>query len=112
MSRLFKEIRAERKRQDKKFGEQNHLINSEWWSPDFCKAKEKFFRKINKKEDFRFSWLTVLLEEVYEAFGETDPKKQREELIQVAAVAVAIIECLDRREAKINDEKKSQTAGA
>jgi hypothetical protein len=37
------------------------------------------------------------MEEVYEAFSETDTAKQREEMIQVAAAAVQIIKCLDRR---------------
>jgi hypothetical protein len=37
------------------------------------------------------------LEEVCETFLETEPEKQREEMIQVAAVAVQIIEYLDRR---------------
>jgi hypothetical protein len=42
------------------------------------------------------NWANILLEEVYEAFAETDPEKQREEMIQVAAVAVQIIEFLDK----------------
>jgi hypothetical protein len=37
------------------------------------------------------------MEEVCEAFAETEPEKQREEMVQVAAVAVQIIECLDRQ---------------
>jgi NTP pyrophosphatase (non-canonical NTP hydrolase) len=43
------------------------------------------------------AWHTILLEEVYEAFSETNPAKQREEMVQVAAVAVQIIEYLDRK---------------
>jgi SpoVK/Ycf46/Vps4 family AAA+-type ATPase len=43
------------------------------------------------------SWSNILMEEVYEAFAETGPEKQREELVQVAAVAVEIIEYLDRK---------------
>jgi hypothetical protein len=42
-------------------------------------------------------WFYILDEEICEAFSETDPKKQREEMVQVAAVAVAIIDYLDRR---------------
>lgn len=38
----------------------------------------------------------VLLEEVFEALAETDPARIREELIQVAAVAVKAVETLDR----------------
>ncbi|MDR0731531.1 MAG: hypothetical protein LBF63_07675 [Treponema sp.] len=42
-------------------------------------------------------WSNILMEEVCEAFAETEPEKQREEMVQVAAVAVQIIECLDRQ---------------
>lgn len=38
----------------------------------------------------------VLIEEVYEAFAESDPVKLRAELIQVAAVATKIVEQIDR----------------
>lgn len=100
MELIFEEIKAERKWQDEKFGEQNYSMNTRFFDCGFCKTKEKFYKEINKKEDFRFSWITVLLEEVYEAFSVKKPEKQREEMIQVAAVAVAIIECLDRKLAK------------
>ena len=39
----------------------------------------------------------VLLEEVSEALAEDDPARLREELLQVAGVAVLWIEALDRR---------------
>jgi len=45
-------------------------------------------------------WFHVLWEEVEEAFAEKDPKRLREELVQVAAVAVCWIEALDRRVSK------------
>jgi hypothetical protein len=41
-------------------------------------------------------WFDILLEEICEAFCEEKPEKQRKEMIQVAAVAVCIIEYLDR----------------
>lgn len=44
------------------------------------------------------SWLDVLLEEVYEASAETAPEKLRTELVQVAAVAIAWIEDIDKRQ--------------
>jgi hypothetical protein len=93
---VFTEILKERNLQNDKFGEQNHLMNTKFFDCEFCKTKERFYKEINKKEDFRYSWLTILLEEVYEAFSVKTPKKQRAEMIQVAAVAIAIIECLDR----------------
>jgi hypothetical protein len=43
------------------------------------------------------NWFSILLAEFSEAFLETDPAKQREEMVQAAAVAVQIIEYLDRR---------------
>lgn len=41
----------------------------------------------------------ILLEEVGEALAESDPAALRTELVQVAAVAVAWVEAIDRREA-------------
>lgn len=69
---VLKMVREERKRQDAKWGEQNH-------DP--------------------FTWLTILMEEVGEASKdalETKLQGYREEMIQVAAVAVAAVESLDR----------------
>ena len=42
------------------------------------------------------SWFLILMEEVYEAFSETDPTKQRAEMIQVISVGVQIVEYLNR----------------
>jgi hypothetical protein len=100
VKKIFEEIKAERKRQDEKFGEQNYSLWNRFFDVGFCKTKEKFYREINKKEDFRFSWMSILLEEVYEAFSTKKIEKQRAEMIQVAAVAVAIIECIDRKTKK------------
>jgi len=78
---IYNEIFEERKRQDDKWGEQNH---------------------------HPYKWLSILMEEVGEASKavlECDFKgssrdytlnSYRMELVQVAAVAVAMIECLDR----------------
>ena len=44
------------------------------------------------------TWAMVLEEETLEALSESDPAKLREELLQVAAVAVAWIESLDREQ--------------
>lgn len=79
-SSVYNEIQDERKRQDEKWGEQNHE------PPD---------------------WLMILGEEVGEVnkaalethFGDIkDWSEYRKELIQVAAVAVSMIESLDRNE--------------
>lgn len=69
-------IRAERERQEAKWGEQNH-------------------------DDLK--WLAILTEEVGElaqAILEGNASGIKVERIQVAAVAVAWMECADRREQK------------
>jgi NTP pyrophosphatase (non-canonical NTP hydrolase) len=96
MDEIFKEIAKERDRQNKKFGEQNH---------------------------HPFKWLAILGEEVGEVnkavleanFLNHDPNdpnglcpkkltEYRKELIEVAAVAVSMIQSLDRNEfGKIKD---------
>ena len=80
MSSVLQEVKNERDRQDAKWGVQNHHP-VEWLSilgeefGEVCKAScEAHFKYEN---------------------GETW-KNYREELIQTAAVAVAMVECLDR----------------
>lgn len=48
----------------------------------------------------RVTWAHILIEEVAEAVGCLDEKAMRAELIQVAAVAVAWVQAIDRRAAK------------
>lgn len=43
------------------------------------------------------TWAHIFKEEVFEALAESDVEKLRAELIQVAAVAVAWVQALDRR---------------
>lgn len=72
MQHILDEIKAERQRQDAKWGEQNH-------SPT--------------------NWIPILGEEFGEACKailEKDLNNYREELIQIAAVAVSMIESLER----------------
>ena len=72
--RIAQEVVRERERQDEKWGEQNH---------------------------HPLKWITILGEEFGEACRgafENNPKNYREELIQVAAVAVAAVESLDREQ--------------
>ena len=103
IDRIFEEIRAERQRQDEKFGEQNHPMLGK------SRYTDKVFPGLGDLADTlvdyrmrcntnKYGWYDVLQEEICEAFSEAEPEKQREEMVQVAAVAVAIIECLDRRE--------------
>lgn len=94
MIKVLEEVFTERERQDRKWGEQNH---------------DPFF------------YLAILGEEVGEAnqaavdasnwrnkssakFNPLALQQYRQELIQVAAVAIAMIECLDRD--KWNNQKE------
>jgi hypothetical protein len=92
---IFAAIDRERKRQDEKWGEQNHeMLRCE--RADVIKESLKHFRLLNDHTQ-TYDWYTIIQEEIAEAFLETDPEKQREELVQVAAVAVKIIEYLNRK---------------
>lgn len=99
LEEVLQEVHAERTRQDKKWGQQNHPDGT---APDgVAKAKEvaDAARKVcdymaaNKK----LTWMHIFTEEVMEAFAETDELKLRTELIQSIAVGVAWVEAIDRR---------------
>jgi hypothetical protein len=85
MNYIFKEIKKERYRQNELWGEQNHS-SIEWLGilgeeyGEVCKAAtDMHFKKIYKDVDCP-----------------DELQEYREELVQVAAVAVQMIECLDR----------------
>ena len=94
---VLAEIANERLDQDIKWGEQNH--------PDgtYDTSTRKIARDAARQrcDDFARhgagTWEHILMEETMEAFAEPDPIKLRTELVQVAAVAVAWIEAIDRR---------------
>lgn len=95
---ILHEIEAERAAQDAEWGEQNHPDGT---GGDWGAAREMHRRKCGEAfERGAGTWRHILIEEVAEAFAETDPAKLRAELVQVAAVAAAWIEAIDRREAK------------
>lgn len=72
LTHAFIKIRKERQKQDEKWGEQNHGD---------------------------LYWLGILVEEVGELSKEIiEGRDCREELVQTAAVAVAWLECIQRRE--------------
>lgn len=92
---VLEEVSHERLRQDAKWGEQNHRNGTGGMvarrvATKFRKECERAF------EAGRGSWREILLEEVYEALAESTPEGLRSELIQVAAVAVAWVEKIDR----------------
>ena len=97
---ILKEVLAERGRQEQKWGVQNHSI----LHPETCYEPSVYkkmaeLHKIRceaRSKDGVLSWYDILMEEVYEVFAEETSENQREELIQVAAVAVQMVEYLDR----------------
>ena len=93
---IFEEIRKERQRQDEKWGKQNHPMLDVPLTLEAMLDNAKSYKALNDSR-INPNWFLILLEEVYEAFAEIEPEKQRAEMIQVAAVAVQIIEYLDRR---------------
>ncbi len=76
-------IRAERKRQDEKWGEQNHQDQK---------------------------WLTILLEEFGELAEAilNEPERGVEELVQIAAVSVAWLEAIERRPREAAEAAKKE----
>lgn len=90
--------------QDDKWGQQDHPIahrTSGWMNRG---EYTRLAMSWKRRNDFRvesdtLSWDGILLEEVFEALCETDTKAQEEELIQVAAVALQMVLCLQRKAA-------------
>lgn len=106
---LLDAVRNERIAQLRKWGEQHHGFRPHDGHPDFdtglvYRAKEEHYKRIFEQQHQTpegATWDVILLEEVYEALAEDDPKKRVEELIQVAAVALAIAEDLEGRDGQV-----------
>ena len=107
--RILQDVRAERSRQDKKFPDQALPFLSNLGEGSYgeahmrtsCADRAAHWQSVNDNRSSgtypeSFAWDGILLEEVYEALAEADPIKRRAELVQVAAVAVRIIEQIDR----------------
>ncbi len=83
MKKIFNEIKAERKHQNEKWGEQHHTP-IEWTAI----LTEEVGEAAKESVDFHFGDNPYLRQQCLERY--------RTELIQVAAVAVQIIEYLDK----------------
>lgn len=105
---VLAEVVQERIRQKAKFGDQNWpcldqtILNGEcgvlrmaeeYEIPSESRAKQLLEIALERNE---LTFAHILIEEVSETIGQFDIQKRREELIQVAAVAVAWIEKIDR----------------
>lgn len=108
---VLRAIAEERAAQDAKWGEQN-LLNGTGGDvlvtlPGGHLVTTESLARLARLECQRFAkagsvtWLHVIREEFYESLAEDDPMMLRAELTQLAAVAVAWIECIDRRHAKL-----------
>jgi hypothetical protein len=110
LAAILIEVADERGRQDEKWGPQNHPLVLSSKDRERYAAMADGWKRINAERvrianeagiprDRNGVWDGVLLEEVYEALAETDDSAaMRTELIQAAAVLVAMIEYLDRCE--------------
>lgn len=93
---VLQEVWAERKRQDERWGEQNHPNGT--GLPVYEHAARRYRAQADRAAaSGHLAWRDILLEEVYEALAEADVSKLREELVQVAAVAAVWIESIDRK---------------
>lgn len=101
---LLDAVRNERAAQLRKWGVQHHEFRrSDVADLDYHLDYEEqanyykaYFEQQTARPGSGPTWDVILLEEVYEALAEDDPKKRVTELIQVAAVALAIAEDLGR----------------
>jgi hypothetical protein len=94
---VLRDVRQERDRQDARWGEQNHPSGTEAspmneLSRDYAIAECDTLARAGK-----VTWRHILAEEVAEAVAEPEGPTLRAELLQVAAVALAWVQCIDRR---------------
>ena len=109
--RVFEEILHERYKQEEKWGEQDHpsvdpvltgrncgaspeRLCEEYEIPTEDRAK---FLCNNAAGKNVITWAHIAVEELSEAISAYDDKTRREELIQLAAVVVEWISCIDRK---------------
>jgi hypothetical protein len=92
---VLAEISTERSRQESRWGQQDHPWMLRQWGyvtdAEAAKALVDQQARIGNRD-----WAGILTEEYLEAIEETDIVDARAELVQVAAVAVAAIESIDR----------------
>lgn len=94
---VLREVLSERIKQDLKFPDQT-LPDGTADDPDTRLVRDLFQKECDlAAEDGTLTWQHILREEVFEAFAEEDVAKLRNELIQVAGVAVRWVEDIDRR---------------
>lgn len=93
--RVSADVRTERDRQEARWGVLSYPDGTGRPGDEETAQALKAACKANTPE--QDNWRDILAEEVAEAFAETDPAALRAELVQVAAVAQAWAEDIDRR---------------
>lgn len=96
---IVNEVADERLKQNEKWGQQDHAsVRGERARGQFAVQAETW-KQINdaRVAGDEIHWDGILLEEVFEALECKTEAEMRGELIQVAAVAVAWVEAIDRR---------------
>lgn len=102
-NRVVVDVLAERDRQREMYPSQT-LPDGTDTPGDFENACSARLSCMRREVDGSMTWRHVLAEEVAEAFAEKDYEELRGELVQVAAVAAAWIEDLDRKQAAAKGE--------
>lgn len=92
---IVADVRAERARQDLKFGKQMHPNGTSAKFKPMADAARNATRAA--EANGQQNWTNILREEFWEALSETDRDRLRAELIQVIAVGVAWVECIDEQ---------------
>lgn len=109
------DVLEERFRQFEKFGDQSHLplgfgrrealanvgcavdIAYQAESGSLCHLFAGYLRERVEQAGEHLTYEAILTEEYAELLAESEPGRVREELVQLAAVAVQIIEAIDRK---------------
>lgn len=106
--RVLAEVAEERARQRDQYGSNADLEDgtgpeTRWLAPFTGASAEQIEARLRVSyEDYEAeagkpTWVHLVLEEVAEAFQESDPAALRRELLQVAALAVSWVEKIDAR---------------
>jgi hypothetical protein len=103
INKILHEIHLERHRQMNKWGVQVHPNGTDPTLRIIGGYARDLLVDVQGDNDHRESdgtstWFRILFEEVLEAAVEQDEIRLREELVQIAAVAVAWVEDIDREE--------------
>ena len=94
---IMGDVQAELRKQNHKWGAQRHLpfgTSELAYSPqaEVEKAVTDYANQVGE-----VTWAQILREEVAEFMAEEDLARMRAELVQIAAVAVAVVEDIDSR---------------